>query len=293
MRYKSTKKFTKELSKYLDSEDVTITIYPKKWAINEKTESQGEWNGNQYTVFADVIQKAAEMGFDEGLEEFLKMLSDYDITKLNGENFYNLTLLDSRGGDINIKKIDWAEPLTEEQKEELKEYGGEDQLFQDGDWAIEDVVFDSGDIIEIKVKVNDDEHILSKEEEEIEDKHKRYPPGSAIYDAKTDRMITKEYHKNGQLKCQLESPTAWNIANTPGEHDTYVKFYYESGGLLSEGIAREGKKEGLWKEYYETGQLKLEGMLKDGKNEGVYKFYYKNGKLEKNIEFKNGEELKS
>ncbi len=51
MRYKSTKKFTKELSKYLNSEDVEIIIYPTKWGIIEKIESKGEWNAHQYTVF--------------------------------------------------------------------------------------------------------------------------------------------------------------------------------------------------------------------------------------------------
>ena len=59
MNFKSTKEFTKELSKYSDSEDVEIIIYPKKRGITEQTWSQGTWNGIKYTVKADVVQKGA------------------------------------------------------------------------------------------------------------------------------------------------------------------------------------------------------------------------------------------
>ena len=163
MRFTDTKNFTRELSKHLNSENVDITIYPKKWAINEKSEYEGEWNGNNYIVYADVWQKGAEMGYDDGLDEFLKMISDNDITELNGENFYNLTFLQSYGGDINITEVEWDTPLTEELKEELEKYGGEYQLCEDGYHGIVDVVFKNGDILEIRVIVNDDEYILSKE----------------------------------------------------------------------------------------------------------------------------------
>ena len=158
MLFKSTKKFTKELNKYLDSEDVQIIIYPKKRGIIEKTCSQGTWSGIEYTVIADVVQKGAIMQYEEGLDEFLEMLEDYDITELNGGNFFNLTLLESSGGEIEIEKVEWEKPLTEEEKKELEEYGGEHQLFDDGDWDI-DVDFDNGDILSIEVEINDDKYI--------------------------------------------------------------------------------------------------------------------------------------
>jgi len=163
MLFKSTKKFTKELNKYLDSEDVQITIYPKKRGIIEKTCSQGTWNGIEYTVIADVVQKGAIMEYNEGLAEFLEMLEDYDITELNGDNFFNLTLLESSGGEIEIEKVEWGKPLTKKEEEELEEYGGENQLFDDGGWDV-DVDFDNGDILSIEIEINDDKYILSKED---------------------------------------------------------------------------------------------------------------------------------
>ena len=159
--YTNTKLFINDLIKYSENENIEINIQTKKWAIIEKTESEGEWNGNEYTIYADVYQKGAIMGYDEGLEEFLSMISNYQISDLNGEKFYNLNLLESYGGDVNITKVDWEHPLTEDQKEELEDYGGEYQLFDEGDWAVEEVVFKNGDIIEIKIIIDDNEYVLS------------------------------------------------------------------------------------------------------------------------------------
>ena len=57
----------------------------------------------------------------------------------------------------------------------------------------------------------------------------------------------------------------------------YVKEYYSTGQLESEGNFKDGKKEGLWKEYYESGNLKREGNYKDGVKFGLWKCYYNNG----------------
>ena len=74
--YTNTKLFINDLIKYSENENIEINIQTKKWAIIEKTESEGEWNGNEYTIYADVYQKGAIMGYDEGLEEFLSMISN-------------------------------------------------------------------------------------------------------------------------------------------------------------------------------------------------------------------------
>ena len=64
-----------------------------------------------------------------------------------------------RMGDLHFWNM--TEQATEVLKEELEDYGGEYQLFDEGDWAVEEVVFKNGDIIEIKIIIDDNEYVLS------------------------------------------------------------------------------------------------------------------------------------
>ena len=315
IRYSSTENFTIELSKHLNSKNVEITIYPKKWAINEKTESEGVWNSNNYTVYADVWQKGAEMGYCDGLDEFLKMISENDITELNGENFYNLTLLQSLGGDINITKVEWDMPLTDDLKKELEKYGGENQLFDDGDESIEDIVFENGDILKIEVKINDIKYILSKEEI-IEDNKKEniiktsiicYVVGvdNTIHKVKNNnyyfaRAFQKEnggivhqkttiYYKNGNIK-EEEFCKEVEESYANGFHfQRYVKKYNENGNLHYEGTFEyfSMKRLGIHKQYYENGQLDAQVDYKFGEMNGLSKSYFQSGELQSEGMFKD------
>ncbi len=59
----------------------------------------------------------------------------------------------------------------------------------------------------------------------------------------------------------------------------WVKYYYSTGQLSSEGRLFNGKPEGYWKSYYENGQLKSEGNRLNHKLEGLWKFYEELGDL--------------
>lgn len=260
MEFKSTKEFTKELSKYSDSEDVEIIIYPKKRGITEQTWSQGTWNGIKYTVKADVVQKGAVMGYEDGLDNFLEILSDYDITELNGDNFSGLTLLESAGGEIEVVEVDWEKKLNKEELKELEKYGGELQLFEEGDWSVEDVVFDNGDIIEIEVKINDSKYTLSKAEINAESK--------------------KHYHKNGKLK---------KIENFKDDKlDGLVTEYYESGILWYTAEYKNGLQDGKIVSYDEEGNKAKESHLVKGEYEGSQTEWWPSGEIKAKREYKDG-----
>ena len=49
-----------------------------------------------------------------------------------------------------------------------------------------------------------------------------------------------------------------------GRKDGPWVFYYENGGVSSEGIYKDGKRDGPWVSYYENGQLRSEITYKDG-----------------------------
>ena len=75
--------------------------------------------------------------------------------------------------------------------------------------------------------------------------------------------------------------------NTFSQKDTnWVKYYYESGELSSEGVLEDGKPNGYWKSYYVNGHLKTEGNRVDFKLDGPWKFYNEEGKLTLVINYK-------
>tara|TARA_B110000879_G_C11078218_1_gene473649 strand:- start:140 stop:1195 length:1056 start_codon:yes stop_codon:yes gene_type:complete len=303
MLFKSTKKFTKELNKYLDSEDVQIIIYPKKRGIIEKTCSQGTWSGIEYTVIADVVQKGAIMQYEEGLDEFLEMLEDYDITELNGGNFFNLTLLESSGGEIEIEKVEWEKPLTEEEEKELEEYGGEHQLFDDGDWDI-DVDFDNGDILSIEVEINDDKYILSKEDI-VEDNNIKLPTISSYVTDSDNNIqsfpenISSSFGSTGELCIFYGNGSIYFARQYQEKYGGIVNqkttTYYENGKIKEEEFCKEVEEsygngfhfQRYIKSYSENGSLVKEGTFEyfSMKRLGFHKHYHENGQLKYEGEF--------
>ena len=69
--------------------------------------------------------------------------------------------------------------------------------------------------------------------------------------------------------------------------DWYVKLYYPSGKLSSEGTMRVGKPDSYWKTYYENGVLKSEGNRKNFMLDSVWKFYDDSARLLVSISYRN------
>lgn len=75
------------------------------------------------------------------------------------------------------------------------------------------------------------------------------------------------------------------------QNDTnWVKYYFESGQISSEGPLRDGKPDGYWKSYYIDGKLKTEGNRLNFLLDGDWKFYDVDGRLTLIIGYK--EDLK-
>ncbi len=55
---------------------------------------------------------------------------------------------------------------------------------------------------------------------------------------------------------------------------------YDSGNLYSEGMIKNGFKEGEWRTFYETGELKILEYFTEGLRKDKYFEYYKNGQTE-------------
>lgn len=158
------KEFVKHLEKHIDNEDVFILFHPKRWDVTEKMISDGIWNDKDYKVFANVWLKGVEMCYDNSLKELIKEIgSKKSIDEINAkeieEHLYNSG---DSGGDIDIEKVEWETPLTEEEEKELEEYGGGYQLYNDGDWECDEVVYETGNIYRIEVTVGDNKYTLER-----------------------------------------------------------------------------------------------------------------------------------
>jgi len=69
--------------------------------------------------------------------------------------------------------------------------------------------------------------------------------------------------------------------------DGFVKFYYPSGKLSSEGTMREGKPDGYWKTFFENGVIKSEGNRKNYLLDSIWKFYDDSARLLVSITYAN------
>ncbi len=161
---KEFKSFIKNLKKHIDDEDVSILFHPERWDVSEKMESDGEWNGKYYTVYANVSLKGVEMCYDNSLKDLIKEIgSKKNIDEINAKEIEgNLYNNGDSGGNTDIEKIKWETPLTKEEEKELEEYGGGYQLYDDGDWMSEGFVYDTGNIYRIEVTVGDNKYTLER-----------------------------------------------------------------------------------------------------------------------------------
>lgn len=74
-----------------------------------------------------------------------------------------------------------------------------------------------------------------------------------------------------------------------GKYSGLIKFYYESGSLMSFGnFDNEGNKDGEWKFYYNNGGIKEIAIYDSGELNGLNLQYDKDGRLHISIPYENG-----
>ena len=151
--------------KCLDEDDIIrISFGSKKWSINEKSIVTGEWNEKEYTLYADVWQKRADLIWQKSPSELIDLLAINELVELNSFNCNSLFIDSSDGSDINITKIEWESSLNDEEEEQFIEEYGDDgsQLYYEGDLEV-DLFFETGAIIGIRVITEDEEFYLSED----------------------------------------------------------------------------------------------------------------------------------
>ena len=154
--------------KCLDEDDIIrISFGSKKWSINEKSIVTGEWNEKEYTLYADVWQKRADLIWQKSPSELIDLLAINELVELNSFNCNSLFIDSSDGSDINITKIEWESSLTDEEEEQFIEEYGDDgsQLYYEGDLEV-DLFFETGAITSINVNTDNQEFCLKIQEDE-------------------------------------------------------------------------------------------------------------------------------
>ena len=162
--------FKENIKSHLNSDDETsISFYVGKWDTLEKSSMYGHWNGKGYEIFADVLLKDAVYEYEDSLNDFYDCLENANsISDLNANDF-NLTLLEEWGHKANLKKIEWEEPLTDEEEQDFKNFGGIEEFVraagEHGVYlpeSIEETVFKTGKIWKLKVTIGDNKYTLER-----------------------------------------------------------------------------------------------------------------------------------
>ncbi len=155
--------FINKLKNLDESSIIEIRFDSEKWSINDKATVAGIWNGKNYILYADEWIKNAELIWEETLEELINLLTDNELEDIDSNNCW-LGLEGSDGSNIEVNKIEWEPSLSIEDEKKFKdEYGDGIKLFREGQ-VDNDLFFEAGAIIGIRVITEDEEFYLTEEE---------------------------------------------------------------------------------------------------------------------------------
>ena len=160
---KKYEEFKENIKSHLSSgNEASISFYVHKWDTIEQSEMSDNWNGKDYTIYADIFVKNAEFKYEDSLNDFYVCLENANsISDLNANDF-NFSPIVSDGESVNIKRIEWEEPLTDEEEQDLKSFGGVNELVTDGFWDCDETVFKTGKIWRLEVTVGDNKYTLER-----------------------------------------------------------------------------------------------------------------------------------
>ena len=171
--------FINKLKNLDESSIIEIRFDSEKWSINDKATVAGIWNGKNYILYADEWIKNAELIWEETLEELINLLTDNELEDIDSNNCW-LGLEGSDGSNIEVNKIEWEPSLSIEDEKKFKdEYGDGIKLFREGQ-VDNDLFFEAGAIIGIRVITEDEEFYLTEEEniDESDDDNEYYNDNS-------------------------------------------------------------------------------------------------------------------
>lgn len=134
---------------------ITLTIKLERWALTELARYVGEWEGNRFTTDAQTNWKIAEFEAPMSGEDLLFLLNEYELSEMDSECFGEIYLVHAEDGNMDCIDTEWETPLSEEDEERLNDSG--EDIFSLSDIEECDWEFDSGSVIGLSIRVNDEE----------------------------------------------------------------------------------------------------------------------------------------
>lgn len=121
--------------------------------------------------------------------------------------------------------------------------------------------------------------------------------GEMVHWSEEGSLISKGFYLDG-LKTGLweeyrdDDPFGWGVYESWTENYKEgklngLKVHKDSFGSISQGMYKDGKREGLFEKFNEDGSLNKTAYYKDDKREGIHRIFYRGGGFY-DICYKNG-----
>jgi len=122
--------------------------------------------------------------------------------------------------------------------------------------------------------------------------------------------VTKHTIEQNEVKVTIEDQSDVKVENGPfiekfpnggikikgemlnGNRDGVWVAYFQSGIKQSESTYLNGVLNGKYAVFYENGNIRMAGYYDNGERDGVWRLYKKDGAFDRQINYKDGEELK-
>jgi hypothetical protein len=111
-------KIIRDLKNYMNNDSLTITLSFGRKCLTETLYVSGGWEGNSYSISADINWRSGELKTTEmDVFQLVKLIRNKNITEMTHEDFSGLELIETRDGDTSFYDLEWDSPLTEEEQE--------------------------------------------------------------------------------------------------------------------------------------------------------------------------------
>jgi hypothetical protein len=144
------------LKQFKSDEQTDVTINFTKYALNETTYHTGEWSGKGFSMESYCNWKRGTMKIRPDVEDLIEILSENELSEIDDTNLPDLELHETSDGSIEFGDIEWDEPLTEDEEDELNKH----DLYWDSEISDCEYQFGKGEIWSFEIEVNGEKHII-------------------------------------------------------------------------------------------------------------------------------------
>jgi hypothetical protein len=130
--------------------ETRIVLNLNKWSLSERTEHYGKFEDSDFTFTAYTNWKRSSLECGMTIEDFIEVLKETPIEKMEDGNFYDLWCNDMSDGDTEFEDEEFTPELTEEQEGRLDM----SELYFDSEINDSEYIFEPGSIWGIEVEFN-------------------------------------------------------------------------------------------------------------------------------------------